>query len=67
MSDEHPHLVDFSGPYFPVFSANKGKYGPEKTPYLDTFHTLHLLTAASDDKMNLNRAIKRLKKAIKNN
>ena len=28
----------FSGPYFPVFSPNTGKYGPEKPPYLDTFH-----------------------------
>ena len=42
---------DFSGPYFlvfglnteiycvnvSVFSPNAGKYGPEKTPYLDTF------------------------------
>ena len=27
-----------SGPYFPVLSANTGKYGPEITPYLDTFH-----------------------------
>ena len=27
----------FSGPYFTVFSPNTGKYGPEKTPYLDTF------------------------------
>ena len=26
-----------SGPYFPVFSPNAGKYGPEITPYLDTF------------------------------
>ena len=34
-------------PYFPAFglnteryevSPNTGKYGPEKTPYLDTFH-----------------------------
>ena len=39
----------FSGPYFLVFglsteiyfSPNRGKYGPEETPYLDTFHTLH--------------------------
>ena len=23
-----------------VFSPNAGKYGPEKTPYLDTFHTV---------------------------
>ena len=28
----------FSGPYFPVFGRNTGKYGPEKTPYLDTFY-----------------------------
>ena len=27
-----------SGLYFPVFSPNTGKYGPEITPYLDTFH-----------------------------
>ena len=32
----------FSSPYFLVFSANTGKYGPEKTPYLDTFHTVNL-------------------------
>ena len=24
----------FSGPYFPVFIPNIGKYGPEKAPYL---------------------------------
>ena len=24
----------------PVFSLNTGKYGPEKTPYLDTFHAM---------------------------
>ena len=29
----------FSGPYFPVFSPNTAKYGPEKTPNLDTFHS----------------------------
>ena len=23
-----------------VFSPNAGKYGPEKTPYLDTFHAV---------------------------
>ena len=27
-----------SGPYFSVFGLNTGKYGPEITPYLDTFH-----------------------------
>ena len=26
--------------YFPVFSLNMGKYRPEKTPYLDTFHAV---------------------------
>ena len=29
-----------SGPYFPIFSHNTGKYGPEITPYLDTFHAV---------------------------
>ena len=39
-----------SGPCFPafglnaeiysIFSPNTGKYGPEITPYLDTFHTV---------------------------
>ena len=27
----------FSGPYFFIFSPNKGKYRPEKTSYLDIF------------------------------
>ena len=27
-----------SVPHFPVFGLNTGKYGPKKTPYLDTFH-----------------------------
>ena len=30
----------FSGPYFPVFSPNTRKYGPKKTPYLDTFYVV---------------------------
>ena len=33
-------VPSFFGPYFPVFSPNTGKYGPEKTPYLDTFHAV---------------------------
>ena len=37
----------FSGPYFPVFGLNTGKYGTgkyglEKAPYLDTFHAVNL-------------------------
>ena len=38
-----------SGLYFPVFGLNTGKYGPEKTPYLDTFHVV------SDSKIELQR------------
>ena len=30
----------FSGPYFPVFRLNTGKYGREKPPSLDTFHAV---------------------------
>ena len=29
-----------SGPYFPVLRPNTGKYGPEVTLYLDTFHAV---------------------------
>ena len=36
-----PHGV-ISGPYFPVFSPNTGKYGPETIPYLDIFHATGL-------------------------
>ena len=28
----------FSGPYFPAFGLNTGKYGPAKSPHLGTFH-----------------------------
>ena len=31
-----------SGPYFPVFGLNTRKYGPEITPYLDTFHAVQM-------------------------
>ena len=34
----------FSSPYFPVFSPNTGKYGPEITPYLDNFHAVNAST-----------------------
>ena len=30
----------FSCPYFAIFRLNTGKYGPEKTPYLDIFHAV---------------------------
>ena len=36
--------VAFSGPYFPVFGLNTGKYGPENT-YLNIFHAVRGLGA----------------------
>ena len=30
-----------SGPYFPAFGLNTGKYGPKITKYLDTFHAVN--------------------------
>ena len=35
-----PKYGVFPGPYFP--GLNTGKYGHEKTPYLDTFHTVNV-------------------------
>ena len=26
--------------FFPVFSPSTGKYGPDETPYFDTFHAV---------------------------
>ena len=31
-----------SGPYFPAFGPNTGKYGPEMTPCLDIFHAVFI-------------------------
>ena len=28
--------TEFFSSYFPVYGLNTGKYGPDKTPYLDT-------------------------------
>ena len=38
-----------SGPYFPVLSPNTGKYGPEVTPFLDTFHDAVIILDKSAD------------------
>ena len=37
-----PHLewIRRDSKYLSVFTPNAGKYGPETTPYLDTFHTV---------------------------
>ena len=39
----------FSGPYFPVFGLNTGKYGPEKTPYLDSFYAVYHISVPRND------------------
>ena len=40
-----------SGPYFPVFGLKIGKYGPEITPYLDTFHAVYKINLALQNKL----------------
>ena len=37
-----PNTEFFSGPHFPEFGRSTGKYGPEKTPYLDTSHVVYI-------------------------
>ena len=34
-------LLSLHTKYLSVFSPNAGKYGPEKTPYLDNFHAVY--------------------------
>ena len=34
---------EFFWSVFSVYGLNTGKYGPNKTPYLDTFHTLYFI------------------------
>ena len=41
MREKCPNTEFFSGQYFPVIEMNTGKYGPEKTLYLDTFHACY--------------------------
>ena len=37
----HSNWIRRDTSYLSVFSPNTGKYGPEKNPYLNTFHTVH--------------------------
>ena len=37
LAHHYPHIIVN---VLSVFSPNAGKYGPEKTPYLDTFHAV---------------------------
>ena len=49
-----------SGPYFLVFGLNTGKYGPEISSYLDTFHAVtHLLNPFSVE--NLSKKFSRIR------
>ena len=39
---EQVTVISGDTPYLSVFSPNAGKYGPEKTPYLDIFHAVQV-------------------------
>ena len=41
----------FSAPHFPVFRLSTGKYGPEKTPYLDSFHAVTTISQQRKQKI----------------
>ena len=51
-----------SDPYYPVFGLQTGKYGPEKTPYLDTFHAVILSGDSPKTKRKLCLSPKMLRK-----
>ena len=41
--NHHLYLSEYGDtPYLSVFSRNAGKYRPEITPYLDTFHVVRV-------------------------
>ena len=52
LREKAPNTEFFSGLYFPVFGLSTGKYRPEKTPYLDTFHAV--TTAKTWESFNRN-------------
>ena len=58
-------IRSFSGPYFPAF-GNAGKYGPEKAPYLDTFHTVNFLTETRSNSLQTSYSTTSKKCAIGN-
>ena len=39
----HSERIRRDTKYLSVFSSNAGKYGPEKTPYLDTFQAAYVV------------------------
>ena len=38
--------------YISAFNPNTGKYGPEKTPYLNTFHVVSIVSVCAYDLSN---------------
>ena len=38
-----------SGPFFPALGLNTGKYGPEITPYLDTFDAVIVVSTSTPE------------------
>ena len=46
-----PNTEFFLVRYFSVFNPITGKYGPEKTPYLDTFHTVPAQCSVADQSL----------------
>ena len=49
-------------PYLSLFSPNTGKYGPEITPYLDTFHAVSVLCYVTVERIKPNLLCKYIKK-----
>ena len=47
-----------------VFSPNAGKYGPEKTPYLDTFHA-YVSLQIRFEALNFRSSLEEIKKLSK--
>ena len=50
LREKCPNTEFFLVQYLTVFGQNTGKYGPEKTPYMDTFHEM-ILEKISDAKL----------------
>ena len=39
-------FLSYNTPQISVISPNREKYGPEKTPYWNTFHAVNMMTPA---------------------
>ena len=56
MCEKCPHTELFFVRIFSVLSPNMGKYGPEITPYLDTFDAVHTFFLLSTVKSFINHS-----------